>query len=83
LSPAVMVNILGDAWGLSSAAGGRVASPQWERLLGESGVHLHLYGKSEPKHGRKMGHFTVTASSADLALSIAERLKAMLPSARL
>jgi 5-(carboxyamino)imidazole ribonucleotide synthase len=29
-----------------------------EALAAEPGVYLHLYGKSEPRAGRKMGHFT-------------------------
>ncbi len=28
----------------------------WRQLLAEPGVHLHLYGKSEARPGRKMGH---------------------------
>ncbi|WP_260483214.1 5-(carboxyamino)imidazole ribonucleotide synthase [Sphingomicrobium flavum] len=31
---------------------------QWEKLLGEAGAHLHLYGKREARPGRKMGHVT-------------------------
>ena len=27
-------------------------------LAAEAGVFLHLYGKAEPRAGRKMGHFT-------------------------
>lgn len=30
----------------------------WEALLREPGVALHLYGKHEARDGRKMGHFT-------------------------
>ncbi|MDB5545026.1 MAG: 5-(carboxyamino)imidazole ribonucleotide synthase [Hyphomicrobiales bacterium] len=30
----------------------------WERLLGEPGLCLHLYGKHEARTGRKMGHWT-------------------------
>jgi 5-(carboxyamino)imidazole ribonucleotide synthase len=30
----------------------------WERLLSEPGVCLHLYGKHEAREGRKMGHWT-------------------------
>lgn len=80
LSPAVMVNILGDAWGLSGVAGETAVEPRWDRLLGESGVHLHLYGKSEPRHGRKMGHFTVVGAVIDPAVETARRLKAQLRS---
>lgn len=48
LSPGLMINILGDSW-----SGGQ---PQWEKLLAVPGLNLHLYGKNDPKTGRKMGH---------------------------
>ncbi|HEY4299598.1 MAG TPA: 5-(carboxyamino)imidazole ribonucleotide synthase [Candidatus Didemnitutus sp.] len=70
LSPVVMANILGDAW----AAG----EPHWADLLAQPSVRLHLYGKSEPRPGRKMGHFTVTARDADLALELAQKYQARL-----
>ncbi len=73
---AVMVNILGDAWRWSGDA--CVGAPNWAALLAEPRAHLHLYGKKEPRPGRKMGHFTVTADSPDAALAIARRLKATL-----
>ena len=50
-SHGVMVNLLGDLW--------RGGEPDWELLLRESGLFLHLYGKREAKAGRKMGHFTL------------------------
>ncbi|MEO1046479.1 MAG: 5-(carboxyamino)imidazole ribonucleotide synthase [Pseudomonadota bacterium] len=31
---------------------------QWRDHLSDSGSHLHLYGKREPRPGRKMGHVT-------------------------
>ena len=30
----------------------------WARLVAEPGAHVHLYGKGEPRPGRKMGHVT-------------------------
>jgi 5-(carboxyamino)imidazole ribonucleotide synthase len=73
---AVMVNILGDAWKWS---GDRcVGPPDWSALLREPRVHLHLYGKTEPRPGRKMGHFTVIGDTPDAALEHARRLKAAL-----
>ena len=73
---AVMVNILGDAWKWS---GDRcVGAPDWSALLREPGVHLHLYGKKEPRPGRKMGHFTVTGDTPDAVLERARRLKSSL-----
>jgi 5-(carboxyamino)imidazole ribonucleotide synthase len=73
---AVMVNILGDAWRWD---GDRcVGEPNWATILAEPHAHLHLYGKKEPRPGRKMGHFTVTAATPDAALELARRLKAAL-----
>jgi 5-(carboxyamino)imidazole ribonucleotide synthase len=54
-SPGVMINLLGDLW--------RGGEPDWELLLSEPRLFLHLYGKSEPKAGRKMGHFTLLGES--------------------
>ncbi len=70
LSPVVMVNILGDAW-----ANGE---PHWDVLLAQPNVRLHLYGKAEARPGRKMGHFTVTARDADMALEFARKYQARL-----
>jgi 5-(carboxyamino)imidazole ribonucleotide synthase len=30
----------------------------WAKLVAEAGAHVHLYGKGEPRSGRKMGHVT-------------------------
>jgi 5-(carboxyamino)imidazole ribonucleotide synthase len=70
LSPVCMVNVLGDSW-----AGG---TPRWERALAMPGVRLHLYGKAEPRPGRKMGHLTCLADSADAALALATAAHAAL-----
>jgi 5-(carboxyamino)imidazole ribonucleotide synthase len=68
--PAVMVNLLGELW----AEG----EPHWERLLAHPRAKLHLYGKREPRAGRKMGHCTVLAQSADAGLREALALRAAL-----
>lgn len=73
---AVMVNILGDAWKWSGEE--CTGTPDWSALLREPRVHLHLYGKKEPRPGRKMGHFTVIGDTADSALERARQLKAAL-----
>jgi len=31
---------------------------RWPELVGERGVHVHLYGKDDARPGRKMGHVT-------------------------
>jgi len=60
LRPVAMANLLGDVW--------NVGTPPWARSLEDPDVKLHLYGKSEPRIGRKMGHLTATAASVDEAL---------------
>lgn len=68
-SPVVMQNLLGDLW-----QGG---VPNWPALLAEPTATLHLYGKSEPRPGRKMGHYTCIAPTVDEALDAALRLRAL------
>jgi 5-(carboxyamino)imidazole ribonucleotide synthase len=77
LSPVVMVNILGDAWKWD-ASGQCVGDPNWDALLAQPNVRLHLYGKEEPRVGRKMGHFTVVARDAEMAFELAQKYKARL-----
>jgi 5-(carboxyamino)imidazole ribonucleotide synthase len=57
--PAAMANLLGDLW-----EGGE---SDWEAVLARPGVALHLYGKSEPRAGRKMGHLTALGATAEEA----------------
>lgn len=76
VSPAVMVNILGDAWKWHQGA--LVGDADWAAILASPRAKLHLYGKKEPRLGRKMGHFTVTGETADAALEEARTLKARL-----
>ena len=68
--PAVMVNLLGELWD-----GGE---PAWDQLLAHPRAKLHLYGKREPRAGRKMGHFTVLAETTEAALREALALRAAL-----
>lgn len=53
-----MFNLLGDLW---FDAQGDYVEPNWAALLAIPGVYLHLYGKTEARLGRKMGHVTVLA----------------------
>ncbi len=57
--PAAMANLLGDVW--------TDGEPNWAAALSDPRVKLHLYGKSEPRAGRKMGHLTATAETAEQA----------------
>ncbi len=68
-SPAVMLNLLGDLW--FTAPGAEARTPDWAAVMALPGVHLHLYGKSEARPGRKMGHLTVTAATAEAARAVA------------
>lgn len=63
LSPAVMVNLLGDLW-----EGGE---PDWRAACAYPDVKLHLYGKTAARPGRKMGHLTALAPDVDAALRMA------------
>jgi 5-(carboxyamino)imidazole ribonucleotide synthase len=56
LRPAAMANVLGDLW----AEG----EPNWAAACRFPDVKLHLYGKSDPRPGRKMGHLTATGQTA-------------------
>jgi 5-(carboxyamino)imidazole ribonucleotide synthase len=74
-SPAVMLNLLGDLW---FAANGTRREPAWPEVLALTGTHLHLYGKAEPRVGRKMGHLTCTAETLAQAQATARAAAALL-----
>ena len=74
-SAAVMLNLLGDLW---FARGDTPAEPPWAQVLALPGAHLHLYGKTSARRGRKMGHLTFTAATADEAGTQARRAAALL-----
>ncbi|MGI8991661.1 MAG: 5-(carboxyamino)imidazole ribonucleotide synthase [Bryobacteraceae bacterium] len=62
LRPAAMANLLGDLW--------EAGEPDWAAICRHPEVKLHLYGKLEPRPGRKMGHLTATAPDAAQAEKI-------------
>jgi len=68
--PAAMANLLGDVW--------ETGEPKWTCALKHPDVKLHLYGKSEPRAGRKMGHITALASSAEDARKIVRDARELL-----
>jgi 5-(carboxyamino)imidazole ribonucleotide synthase len=74
-SAAVMLNLLGDLW---FGTDGRERAPPWAAVLALPGVHLHLYGKASARPGRKMGHLTVTAATAEAARATALQAAALL-----
>ena len=65
--PAAMANILGDLW-----SGGE---PDWLAASAFADVKLHLYGKMEPRPGRKMGHLTALNHDAEEAYRIVLRAR--------
>jgi 5-(carboxyamino)imidazole ribonucleotide synthase len=67
-SASVMLNLLGDLW---FSSGTQAVEPPWAQVLALPGVHLHLYGKTEARRGRKMGHLTITAAQAEQARRVA------------
>jgi 5-(carboxyamino)imidazole ribonucleotide synthase len=74
MAGAVMLNILGDVW----FDHGQLRVPDWAGVLRVPGAKLHLYGKAEPRPGRKMGHVTVVNGSVEAALSRATEVARVL-----
>jgi 5-(carboxyamino)imidazole ribonucleotide synthase len=56
LRPAAIANLLGELWTPDRA-------PPFDQSLRATGARLHLYGKREPRVGRKMGHVSATAAT--------------------
>lgn len=68
--PAAMANLLGHLW-----SGGE---PDWSAALEDPLVKLHLYGKGQPRVGRKMGHLTATGATVEEAVDRVRRARARL-----
>jgi 5-(carboxyamino)imidazole ribonucleotide synthase len=65
LKPTVMINLLGESDGPTQLVGLKEA-------YADPNVHVHFYGKTESKTGRKMGHITATGETTEIALKKAE-----------
>ena len=72
LGPAIMINVLGNQW---FDRQGQRREPDWPAVLAIPGTRLHLYGKAEPRLGRKMGHVTCVAATVE---AVEARAKAVL-----
>ena len=70
LQPAAMANLLGDLW--------QDGDLNWSAALAVAEAKLHLYGKTTARPGRKMGHVTALASSADDARVMVLRARELL-----
>jgi len=57
--PAAMANLLGDLW--------VDGEPNWAAACRFTDVKLHLYGKTSPRPGRKMGHLTAVGNTVQEA----------------
>jgi len=55
MRPAAMANLLGDLW--------VDGEPNWAAACRFPDVKLHLYGKTNPRPGRKMGHLATSAAT--------------------
>jgi len=67
IRPAAMANLLGDLWIPNE--------PKWPAALAMPDVKLHLYGKLEPRPGRKMGHLTALKATAGEAFESAVKAR--------
>ena len=74
LSPAVMINLLGDDLTRATTDDGLI------NLLRTPGAKLHVYGKRSIRPGRKMGHVTFLSEKAEEAWSSALSLRRILES---
>lgn len=70
--PAAMANLLGDVW--------QAGEPDWWNSLQFPNLKLHLYGKAEARGGRKMGHLTAMAESAQKAVETVRKARESLAS---
>ncbi len=65
LAPVSMLNLLGDLW--FEGDDDLAREPAWNQVLAHPGAKLHLYGKSAPRTGRKMGHINCLGESLNQA----------------
>ncbi len=66
-NPVAMVNLLGDLW--------QNSEPLWDKVLENENVKLHLYGKTEARIGRKMGHLTAIGKTTKDAVNIVQKAR--------
>lgn len=73
LQSSIMLNLLGDEWLVS----GQVTEPAWQDVLKLSAAKLHLYGKSEPRKGRKMGHINFVGQSDEVQVACQKSIQVL------
>ena len=74
-TPVAMWNLMGDIWP-------EIGNPRWDALLGFGQAKLHLYGKTEARPGRKMGHVNCLGDTVDSAAELLGRVREVVGEAR-
>ena len=70
-TPAVMLNLLGNHL--------QNQTPEaWQKVFAHPQVHVHLYGKSEIRIGRKLGHLTVVGGDVVAAEKLGRQVRDVL-----
>ena len=70
-TPAVMLNLLGDHL--------MNATPEaWQKVFAHPEIHVHMYGKSEIRNGRKLGHLTVVGNDVAAAERLGRQVRSTL-----
>lgn len=70
-TPVAMWNLLGDIWPED-------AEPDWAAILECELAKLHLYGKTEARPGRKMGHINCLGETLDDAKALLDKVRNIL-----
>jgi 5-(carboxyamino)imidazole ribonucleotide synthase len=70
MRPAAIANLLGDLW--------LQGEPRFARALAVPEVSLHLYEKHTARAGRKMGHLSATADTAEEAVARVLKARSLL-----
>lgn len=74
-TPAVMLNLLGNHM-LNQSPGA------WQKVFAHPEIHVHLYGKSDVRLGRKLGHLTITGDDVVAAERLGRQVRGELTGAR-
>lgn len=75
-SHGIMLNILGDIWYPDGSA--QPVEPDWSALLAVPSARLHLYGKTEVRRGRKMGHVNLVGGEQNDVSAAAQQVAEIL-----
>jgi 5-(carboxyamino)imidazole ribonucleotide synthase len=70
-TPVAMWNLLGDIWPEDT-------EPEWAAVLECELAKLHLYGKTEARPGRKMGHINCLGETLDDAKTLLDKVRNIL-----